>query len=54
MNYFMNCAAKALGEVSSTFLKAVKKVLRVEKPDSWPMASSVSSEVLPSEISFLA
>ena len=38
----------------SAFLKAARKVLRDENPDNNPMASIVSSDALPSLISFFA
>jgi len=41
-------SAKAPGDIPSAFLKAVKKVLRVENPDNIPIASSVSILALPS------
>ena len=52
--YTANWSAKTPGEIPSIFLKDLKKVLRVENPDSNPIASSVISLALPSLMSTFA
>jgi hypothetical protein len=46
--------AKRLGGIPSTFSKVVRKVLRDENPDIFPMASRVNSFALPSLIRHFA
>jgi hypothetical protein len=48
----LNRLANSPGVIPSARLNAMKKVLREEKPDDVPMASSVNPFALPSMISF--